>query len=49
MPGLSEKENLYFYCNYAREKPFEERCLNCDVKGCEHQGKHTILESKGLR
>lgn len=43
VPDIYSKENVYMYCNYARMKPTEERCLHCD-KECKHKGKHTILE-----
>lgn len=44
VPGINERENVYMYCNYARMNPYEERCLHCDRKDCEHNGKHTIIE-----
>ena len=42
VPSITEKENINMYCNWARMKPTEERCLNCENK-CKHKGKHTIL------
>lgn len=41
--SLEERENPCFYCNYARENPYEERCLNCGMENCKHKGEHTIL------
>lgn len=42
VPSIYQKENIQMYCNYARMKPTEERCLNCQNE-CKHKGKHTIL------
>lgn len=47
VPGINERENVYMYCNYARMNPYEERCLECDRKDCEHNGEYTRLENKG--
>ena len=44
VPGISESQNIYMYCNYARENPYEERRLSCDRENCKHKGKHTIIE-----
>lgn len=38
----SQRENPGMYCNYARMKPYEERCLVCS-NNCEHAGKHTAF------
>lgn len=38
----SQRENPGMYCNYARIKPYEERCLVCN-NNCEHAGKHTVF------
>lgn len=46
VPGLYDKENPWFYCNYARMNPYEERCLLCQ-NDCKHKGKHTVLFVKG--
>lgn len=43
VPSLTEYANPALYCNYARMKPYEERCLCCD-RQCEHRGKHTVIE-----
>lgn len=43
VPDINTKENVYMYCNWARMKSTEERCLCCENK-CKHKGKHTILE-----
>lgn len=46
VPDLySRQENPGMYCNYARRKPYEERCFVCR-NNCEHAGKHTIFEKK---
>lgn len=45
VPHITNKDNVYMYCNYARNNPKEERCLNCK-NDCVHKGKHTILNSK---
>lgn len=42
VPSIYAKENIMFYCNYARMNPQEERCLHCE-NNCKHKGKHTIL------
>lgn len=42
VPDLDAKENTFMYCNYARENPYEERCLSC-INDCKHKGKHTII------
>lgn len=42
VPPLTQSSNVWMYCNYARMKPTEERCLVCNNK-CQHQGKHTII------
>lgn len=42
VPDISEKQNIYMYCNYARMNPYEERCFECE-NDCKHKGKHTIL------
>lgn len=43
VPSIYEKENIHMYCNYARMKPEEERCLSCE-NDCKHKGKHTIIQ-----
>ena len=43
VPPLTQRENVWMYCNYARIAPYEERCLNCEDSKCQHQGKHTVL------
>lgn len=43
VPDINTKGNINMYCNYARLKPTEERCLKCENE-CKHKGKHTILE-----
>lgn len=43
VPDINAKSNVYMYCNYARMKPTEERCLYCKNE-CKHKGKHTILD-----
>ena len=48
VPDISESQNVYMYCNYARENPHEERCLSCDRENCNHKGKHTIIENYEL-
>lgn len=42
VPDILEKNNIQMYCNYARMKPYEERCLHCK-NDCKHKGKHTII------
>lgn len=42
VPDISEQQNIYMYCNYARRNPHEERCFKCE-NDCKHKGKHTIL------
>ena len=42
VPSMEAKSNIFMYCNWARMKPYEERCLNCE-NNCKHKGKHTIL------
>lgn len=41
----SQRENPGMYCNYARRKPYEERCLVCS-NNCKHAGKHTVFIRK---
>jgi hypothetical protein len=43
VPSLTQRENIWMYCNYARMAPHEERCLVCEDSKCQHQGKHTVL------
>ena len=43
VPKLNDKDNIYLYCNYARQNPKEERCLHCE-NDCKHKGKHTIIK-----
>ena len=43
VPSLTQRENIWMYCNYARMNPHEERCLNCKSSKCQHQGKHTVI------
>lgn len=45
VPDISEQQNIYMYCNYARRNPHEERCFKCE-NDCKHKGKHTILIEK---
>ena len=45
VPGLYDQANPWFYCNWARMNPYEERCLTCQ-NDCEHKGKHTVLPAK---
>ena len=49
VPELSTSvdANPDMYCNYAREEPFEERCLACK-EACNHSGTHTIMVT-GIR
>lgn len=43
IPNLySQQGNPGMCCNYARIKPYEERCLVCR-NNCEHVGKHTVF------
>lgn len=43
VPPLTQQDNVWMYCNYARTAPYEERCLNCDDVKCKHQGEHTVI------
>ncbi|ADL36362.1 hypothetical protein bpr_II426 (plasmid) [Butyrivibrio proteoclasticus B316] len=43
VPDIYEKANPWLFCNFARMKPNEERCLNCKNKACRHQGEHTLI------
>lgn len=40
IPSLYEKENIYMYCNYARDNRFKNPCKNCN-NNCKHKGKET--------
>lgn len=46
VPSMEASSNINMYCNWARMKPQEERCLNCE-NNCKHKGKHTILVKEG--
>lgn len=41
IPSMSEKENVWMYCNYARYHNTENPCKNCVNKDCQHVGKET--------
>lgn len=48
VPSINIESNIFMYCNYARMKPKEERCLNCK-NNCRHKGKHTILVKEDIK
>lgn len=48
VPPITSYSNINMYCNYARMKPEEERCLNCE-NNCKHKGKHTILVKEDIK
>lgn len=36
--GTMVDSNPQMYCNFAREEPNENRCLNCKESNCKHCG-----------
>lgn len=40
IPSPYTEENVYMYCNYARNNRFNEPCRDCKEE-CKHKGKKT--------